>query len=104
MSTLYGNDLAVEHARTNPQGAYPAGAILSLVTWHQQDDAHWFGGRIPGAVQSVEYVTALAPEGGQPSYAYDRYEGAPLAKVSSDSAGVQARIEAIVSQRASVMP
>ena len=90
MSTLYGNDLAVVHARTNPQGMYPAGAILSLVTWHQQDDRHWFGGRIPGPVQSVEYVTALAPEGGQPSYAYDRYEGTPLAKVPSQDANGRA--------------
>ena len=102
MSTLYGNDIAVEHARMSPQGAYPAGAILSLVTWRQQDDAHWFGARIPGPAQSVEYVTALTPAGGQPSYAYDRYEGMPLKKVAAQE--MQTRVQAIVSQRASVMP
>ncbi len=105
MSTLYGNDIAVAHARKNPQGPYPAGAILSLVTWHQQSDFHWFGGRIPGPVKSVEYVTAIAPGGGQLSYAYDRYEGTPLSRVPpQNSADMQARIQAIVGQRASVIP
>src|SRR6202522_1189474 len=33
MSTLYGNDIAVGYARANSQHNYPAGSVLSLVTW-----------------------------------------------------------------------
>ncbi len=52
--TLFGNDAAVSAARAGV--AYPAGAVLGLVTWRQRDDPHWFGARIPGAVMSVEFV------------------------------------------------
>ena len=45
MSTLYGNDIAVKSARAGQ--VYPVGAVVSLVTWSQRDDPHWFGGRIP---------------------------------------------------------
>ena len=38
MYTLFGNDLAVQYAHTNPQHDYPAGSVLSLVTWSQQED------------------------------------------------------------------
>ena len=63
-ATLYGDDAAMQavHAQgATPMGgpkapAYPAGAMLALVTWAQRDDPHWFGGRIPGAPQSVEFV------------------------------------------------
>jgi hypothetical protein len=37
MSALYGNDLAIQCARVNAQGTYPAGAVLSLVIWKQQE-------------------------------------------------------------------
>ena len=43
-------------ARAAP--AYPAGAVLALVTWAQRDDPHWFGARIPDVPQSVEFVGA----------------------------------------------
>ncbi len=58
MATLYANDAA--HA---------------LVTWAQRDDPHWFGARIPGAPQSVEFVegTATGPS-------YRRFAGAGLAE------------------------
>jgi hypothetical protein len=52
--TLFGNDAAVSAARAGV--AYPAGAVLGLVTWQQRDDPHWFGARIPGSVVSVEFV------------------------------------------------
>jgi hypothetical protein len=60
-ATLYGNDAAVRAVTTAPRGegkapAYPAGAVLALVTWTQRDDPHWFGGRIPDAPESVEFV------------------------------------------------
>ena len=52
--TLFGNDAAVAAARGGV--AYPAGAVLGLVTWQQREDPHWFGARIPGQVVSVEFV------------------------------------------------
>ena len=53
-ATLFGNDAAVAAARAGV--AYPAGAVLGLVTWKEREDPHWFGARIPGAVVSVEFV------------------------------------------------
>jgi hypothetical protein len=65
-ATLYGNDAAqqaVQTARSAP--AYPAGAVLALVTWAQRDDPHWFGARIPDQPVSVEFVQ---PGGRKPGY------------------------------------
>ncbi len=64
MATLYGNDAAISavRARTDASAsgsgipAYPAGAVLALVTWAQRDDPHWFGARIPDMPLSVEFV------------------------------------------------
>ncbi len=64
MATLYGNDAAIGavRARTDASAsgpgsqAYPAGAVLALVTWAQRDDPHWFGPRIPDTPLSVEFV------------------------------------------------
>jgi hypothetical protein len=53
-ATLFGNDAAVAAARAGE--AYPAGAVLGLVTWQQREDPHWFGARIPGRPVSVEFV------------------------------------------------
>jgi hypothetical protein len=75
MSALYGNDLAVGYARTHSQHDYPAGAVLSLVTWTQQEDPRWFGARIPREVKSVEFVMVGATPDGRPSYTYQEYEG-----------------------------
>jgi hypothetical protein len=55
-AVLYGNDIAVQHARSGAAGPYPAGAVLTLATWSQQDDANWFGAKIPDRLQSVEVV------------------------------------------------
>jgi len=53
-ATLFGNDAAVAAARAGV--AYPAGAVLGLVTWQQREDPHWFGARIPGQPLSAEFV------------------------------------------------
>jgi hypothetical protein len=56
---LYGNDAAMSaiHAGIPARvPAYPAGAVLALVTWKQRDDPHWFGARLPDLPQSVEFV------------------------------------------------
>jgi len=105
MSTLYGNDIAVQYARTNPEHNYPAGSVLSLVTWSQREDPHWFGARIPGAVKSVEFVTASAAYNQKPIYAYERYQDAPLKKVAlTDKDAMNERMNHLLAERAAVMP
>jgi hypothetical protein len=105
MSTLYGNDLAVGYIRTHSQHDYPAGSVLSLITWAQQEDPRWFGARIPATVKSVEFVTVSTAADGSPSYSYTKYEGAPLKESSAPgSATGKERAAYLVSQRAAVMP
>lgn len=82
-ATLYGNDAAMQAVRTlrvssnssSQVPTYPPGSVLSLVTWRQRDDPHWFGARIPNTPESVEFV--------QIAYAahadnYRRFAGAGL--------------------------
>lgn len=103
MSTLYGNDPAVEYARSTPDHAYPAGAVLALVTWSERDDPHWFGAKIPSTAQSVEFVTLPSSPGQVP--VYERYQGSPLSRVNTADADATAkRIDYLLSQRAAVMP
>src|ERR1700730_6615102 len=83
MSTLYGNDVAVRYSRTNSQQDYPAGSVLSLVTWTQQEDGRWFGAKIPAQVKSVEFLSVTAVPDNQPSYSYENYEGSPLVRTSA---------------------
>jgi len=105
MSTLYGNDLAVQYARRNAQSDYPAGSVLSLVTWSQQEDARWFGGKIPAQVKSVEFVIAKAGPNGMVSYSYESYQGSPLARTpASDGSFPESRATYLRSMRAAVMP
>jgi hypothetical protein len=104
MSTLFGNDVAVQFARTNLNGKYPAGSVLSVVTWEQQEDSRWFGGNIPRGVKRVEIVTVTGPE----AFLFDRYEGTPLKRVVDRSfdamdAAVK-RATYVMGQRAAVMP
>src|SRR5258708_7564010 len=82
MSTLYGNDVAVRYARTSAERMYPAGSVLSVVTWNQQEDPRWFGAKIPQKVGSVEFVAVTGPG----AYSYQRYEGSPLKKVEDGAA------------------
>jgi hypothetical protein len=104
MSTLYGNDLAVRCARSG-EGEYPAGSVLSVVTWTQQDDDHWFGAKIPGPVKSVEFVSVTRGPNNQPSYSYENYQGSPLRKTTaSDGQPDGARAAYLLSRRAAVMP
>jgi hypothetical protein len=84
-STLFGNDAAVVAARAGT--AYPAGAVLGLVTWRQREDPHWFGARIPGAAVSVEFVVVGA------TTACRRFTGAPLREGRGCSAERVAEIE-----------
>jgi hypothetical protein len=101
MSTLFGNDVAVQYARTNAERMYPAGSVLSVVTWSQQEDPRWFGGNIPKSTKSVEFVTVTGPG----AYTYQRYEGSPLKKVARvEGNDPKDRAAFLLAQRAAVMP
>ncbi len=105
MWTLFGNDVAVQYARTNSRYDYPAGSMLSLVTWEQQEDSRWFGGRIPAAPRSVEFVTVSMGPGHRMSYSYQEFEGTPLKKIfAQEGPTPNERAAYLLSQRAAVMP
>jgi hypothetical protein len=104
MYTLYGNDIAVLYARTSAGRNYPDGAVLALVTWQQQEDARWFGARIPAQSKSAEFLSVRVPEDGHFSNAYRRYEGSPLREVASTERQTEARVASLLSLRAAVMP
>ena len=96
MATEFGNGVAASHARTGGQAPYPAGSVLYVVTWRQQDDAHWFGGRIAAKVMSVESVTVEDQPDGALHAAYGRYpagSGGPANDVDR-----AARMEQILQQ------
>jgi hypothetical protein len=102
MSTLYGNDVAVQYARSDSAHTYPPGSVLALVTWAQRDDPHWFGAKIPSTPQSVEFV--IIPQSpGQPA-TYQRYQGSPLTRVITIDENIVERIDHLTAQRAAVMP
>jgi hypothetical protein len=105
MSTLYGNDIALKTARTAPGQGYPAGAVLSLVTWSQKEDKDWYGATIPAAIQSIEKIVFSAAPDGSSLPLYEYYGGKPLKKdEASDPGTIQKRVSYIVEQQASVMP
>jgi Cytochrome P460 len=105
MYTLFGNDQAVQYARTNAQHDYPTGSVIALVTWTQQEDPRWFGGSIPAAPRSVEFVTVSVGSDHKPQYSYEDYAGAPLRKVSTQqNSAPDGRTAYLLSQRAAVMP
>ncbi len=105
MYTVFGNDDAVVYARSHNDQNYPPGSMLSLVTWSQTQDPRWFGGMTPDKTRSVEFVEVKAGAGRGRLYAYERYTGAPLAKVVSvTTAEPNERAAYLLSQRAAVMP
>jgi hypothetical protein len=104
MSTLFGNDTAVEHARASMDHNYPPGSVLSLVTWQQQEDSRWFGGNIPAKPKSVELVSIRTSEKGLPYSFYQIYEGSPLKQNATMSNQDNPRIEYLLAIRAAVMP
>jgi hypothetical protein len=75
---LYGNEIAVQHARSGASGPYPAGAILTLATWSQQEDARWFGALVPDHLNTVEVVKVGA------TTTYESYQAPGWKKASTD--------------------
>ena len=104
MATLFGNDLAIECVRSNSQHDYPNGAALALVTWTQQEDERWYGGKIPGPAKSVEFVFVSAAADGRAAYSYQKFAGTPLKQISAQEQAGNERLAYLLSQRAAVMP
>lgn len=101
MSTLYGNQLALQKA-IGFNKEMVAGEVFTLITWKQQADAHWFGANIPGDLQSVEVLeTTLSRNAAVINYKL--YEGKNLA-LNTDSLHRTERIKFILVQKPSVMP
>jgi len=101
MSTLYGNDIAAEYARSSSDKHYPAGSELSLVTWFQKEDIHWFGAAIPGKIKSVEIVKYT---GNDSSSSYVCYAGNLLKLQEKSVAETMERTSIIISLKAAVLP
>lgn len=103
MSTLYGNDPAFRSARSYSDGNYPEGSVLYLVTWKQQDDPEWFGGKIPDTIQSVEIVRFEKNNGNEIVPVYQLFGGRPL-RESKNPVAVGCRLKYIISQPMAQIP
>ena len=104
LATVLGNDRAIAYARKNATHAYPAGSVLSVITWSQEEDPRWFGGSIPGNVRSVEFLEVQSGQD-RGTYLYTLYGGSPLRKlVSTEEKFPTGRAAYILGQRAAVMP
>lgn len=104
MSTLYGNDIAVQHARANSKHDYPPGSHIALVTWTRRDDPRYFGARIPDQIKSIEFVFVTELPG-ETKFRHEKFEGNPLAKTQSDeSATPSPDAAALLNLRAAVLP
>lgn len=100
MSTLYGNDQAFQYAHTHADSSYPNGAVLALVTWKQQEDAHWFGANIPGALQSIELVKINGTNA-----SYEQFTGTALAPATNTDTGlITKRTRYILDEKPAVTP
>jgi Cytochrome P460 len=104
MSTLYGNDTAIQYARSNTKHDYPPGSQIALVTWTRRDDPRYFGAKIPEHLKSVEFVLVTELPG-ETKFTYEKFEGSPLAKTASDeSANPSPAAAALLNLRAAVLP
>jgi Haem-binding domain/Cytochrome P460 len=105
MSTLYGNRIAVNFIRMNNSQDYPVGSVLTMVTWSQKADSHWFGARIPGNIKFIEKVRFENAGNGKSLPQYEKYSGNSTAKLESiNQCDFKSRLNYILMSRASVMP
>ncbi|WP_342646571.1 hypothetical protein [Mucilaginibacter sp. CSA2-8R] len=100
-SILYGNAEAYA-ADTASHPVHALGQSFTLITWRQQDDAHWFGARIPGNLISAETLT-ITGKADAIEYNYQRLLGKNLVKLA-DTTGNAARVKYILSQKAFITP
>jgi hypothetical protein len=105
-AVLYGNDAAVSAVSAAAKGEgkappYPTGAVLALVTWTQRDDPHWFGGRIPDAPESVEFVLISAD--GRTNK-YRRFESPDLREVFPMASVAESRTSLVLGLSPAQLP
>jgi hypothetical protein len=102
-ATLYGNDTAMQalDRRGAPGLAYSSGSVLALATWAQRDDPHWFGGRIPGAPQRVEFVQISAGRG---TNGYRVFEGSALVETHPAAGDAARRASFILNLKPASLP
>jgi hypothetical protein len=105
MSALFGNDAAqaarVRGSNPGKAPAYPAGSVLALVTWSQREDPHWFGGRIPDAPQSVEFVET---DGAGKALVYRHYDGPSLQEQTVRAEDVARRSNFLLTRAPAILP
>jgi hypothetical protein len=105
LATVLGNERAIAYARKNILPAYPAGSVISVITWSQREDPRWFGGNMPDNVRSVEFLEMQAVPDHGLTYLYTIYGGSPLRKLTStEEKSPTGRAAYILAQRAAVMP
>jgi hypothetical protein len=100
IGVLFGNDVAVQHARTDAGADYPGGSETCLVKWEAQEDRFWFGANIPARVRTVECASVRVDVGTRTTD-FESYAGAPLTKAAE---GNVARAAYLFSIRPAVMP
>jgi len=105
MSTLFGNEIAVNHVRTDPHGSYPPGSVVALGTWFQREDPNWLGAMVPGRLKSMEIVRADSNSNLPTSFSYENYAGASLQRLPLAAGGAASgRVARLLQQRAAVTP
>ena len=98
VAVLFGNAAAAKQIKNYSKGppelqmAYPEGSVLALVTWHQRDDPHWFGARIPSNPEAVEFLIV----GAKPAIGYKRFQGRLLSPASENAAVSNERTKLIL--------
>lgn len=97
-TVLYGNNQAYEYAASTGDDNYPEGAILFEVTWQQQPDEQWFGGKVPKAIKTIERVALTS--GGKVEYTL--FQGNLHQKTTPINS--KERIAHITGQRIAVSP
>jgi hypothetical protein len=102
MSTLYGNELALKTEQSGSTNKV-SGEELTLITWNQQDDDHWFGAKIPSYLKSIEVVKTSGSGQNSIAITYSCYEGKALI-LSTDTTHNQDRIKYIFDQKPSILP
>lgn len=98
-SVLYG-DLGAETILQKNDPSASRAFSLTLVTWRQQEDPHWFGARIPGDLISVERLTKSNMSN---RISYQKLTGKQLITVK-DTVGNAGRIRFLLSQQPLIQP
>lgn len=101
-STLYGDTSALSSLKMS-DSARGGEKTLVFITWKQQEDARWFGARIPAGLQMIEVLKTNTGFKDQGQVVYQRYDEKGVAK-NTDNNEQQNRVRFISSIKPAVMP